>query len=334
MKNLRQHLQVLFLQLTVWVGLGILPLVIGFFYNGFNGHAAYNMFRLGVDILLPISSIYFINYFLLVPLLAFKKHWGWYLLVNAVLMLIANFQQVFLDTSILPSETRSYYYTYVSLLFVISILAILTAFGMRNWQRSIEERQKSTEAELMWLKNQINPHFLFNTLNNISSLTQIDADQAQDAIAQLSDLLRYTIYETNLPMVPLSGELQFLTNYIELMKLRCNEHTTIDYYFSVVDSQLTIPPLLFISLVENAFKHGLSSNRDSLISIRLTQEGHTLTFTCDNTNYPKTRADCSGSGIGLENSRRRLDLLYKGRYQWEQLLTDEGIFHVCITLEL
>ena len=110
--------------------------------------------------------------------------------------------------------------------------------------------------------------------------------------------------------------------------------TTVDYQFSIVNYQLEIAPLLFISLVENAFKHGTNSNAPASIHISLTEDDKGLTFVCDNTNNPKPTSDRSGSGIGLENTRRRLDLLYNGRYKWEQAITQAGIYHVKITLEL
>ena len=163
---------------------------------------------------------------------------------------------------------------------------------------------------------------------------QIDADKAQDAIAQLSDLMRYAMYETRRETVPIQGEVEFMRNYIELMKLRCNDKTEVGSEFIVQNSEFEIAPLLFVSLIENAFKHGVSSNRPSRIDIRLEQSDNRLVFTCDNTNYPKDDTDRSGSGIGLENTRRRLDLLYSGRYQWEQTITPENIYHVCITLQL
>ena len=173
---------------------------------------------------------------------------------------------------------------------------------------------------------------------------QIDADKAQDAIAQLSDLLRYAMYETRHETVPLQGEVEFMRNYVELMKLRCNDKTVVSSQFTVLQpegrsvarnhsSQLEVAPLLFISLIENAFKHGVSSNRDSQIDIRLTTDEQLLTFTCENTNFPKTDSDRSGSGIGIENTRRRLDLIYKDRYTWEQRIED-NIFKVKITIQL
>jgi LytS/YehU family sensor histidine kinase len=223
---------------------------------------------------------------------------------------------------------------------VLNCMIAAIAIGIRHFihtrqirQQLKEEKAKNTEAELAWLKNQINPHFLFNTLNNISSLVQIDADKAQDAIAQLSDLLRYAMYETNKNTVPLQGEVEFMRNYVELMKLRCNDKTIVNCQLSTDNNQLTIAPLLFISLIENAFKHGVSSNRDSRIDITLTNDEHQLTFVCENTNFPKNDTDRSGSGIGLENTRRRLDLIYKDRYMWEQTLED-NIYKVKITIQL
>ena len=161
---------------------------------------------------------------------------------------------------------------------------------------------------------------------------QIDADKAQDAIAQLSDLMRYAMYETRREMVPIQGEVEFMRNYIELMKLRCNDKTEVNVQWSMVNGQLEVAPLLFISLIENAFKHGVSSSRPSKIDIRLEQQDDSLVFTCDNTNFPKDDTDRSGSGIGLENTRRRLDLLYGGHYTWDQSVNGD-IYHVRIILK-
>ena len=125
-----------------------------------------------------------------------------------------------------------------------------------------------------------------------------------------------------------------MRNYIDLMKLRTNEMTTVGEEIEMEDGSLEVAPLLFISLIENAFKHGLNSNAPAVIKISLVQKGDTLVFSCDNTNNPKPTKDRSGSGIGLENTRRRLDLQYQGRYQWEQTITPENIYHVKITLQL
>jgi len=216
--------------------------------------------------------------------------------------------------------------------FLLCLMTIGIALSIRYVIRRSERKQKEVEAELAWLKNQINPHFLFNTLNNISSLAQIDGDLTQEAVMELSELLRYAMYETNKPKVHLDGEIKFLQNYIELMKLRCNDMTTVNGQWSIVNGQSEVAPLLFISLIENAFKHGVNSNAPATIDIRLEQQDDKLIFVCDNTNNPKPTKDRSGSGIGLENTRRRLDLLYSGRYTWEQTITPENIYHVKISI--
>ena len=289
--------------------------------------------------------VYFLNFYVLGPYLFFKHRYWWFFLANLVLILGLNSQffYVYFNRDNLPSMPAMSTNMWIGffggflMFLVLNCMVAGIAIGIRHFirtrqikQQLKDEKAKNTEAELAWLKNQINPHFLFNTLNNISSLCQIDADAAQDAIAQLSDLLRYAMYETNKKMVPIEGELEFMRNYIELMKLRCNEKTEVITTFDVKQN-MDIAPLLFISLVENAFKHGVSSNRPSKIDIRLLQNSDELIFNCDNTNFPKDDADRSGSGIGLENTRRRLELMYAGRYTWEQSLEGD-IYHVRITL--
>ncbi|MCR5365554.1 MAG: sensor histidine kinase [Prevotella sp.] len=284
--------------------------------------------------LAPMGIVYLLNFYLLVPHLWFQRRFWQFLLLNVALVTVCNSHILFNDTSTMPEIFRAGFSSFAGIAMLINWMAIGIALSIRYVMRQQERKQKEVEAELAWLKNQINPHFLFNTLNNISSLAQIDGDETQEAIMQLSDLLRYAMYETNKPKVPISGEVEFMKNYIELMKLRCNEMTTVTSQFSVFSSQLEVAPLLFISLIENAFKHGMNSNAPATIDISLTQEGDNLVFNCDNTNNPKPTKDRSGSGIGLDNTRRRLDLLYPGCYTWEQAITPENIYHVKITIRL
>lgn len=290
--------------------------------------------------------VYFANFYLFGPYLFFRRRYWLFVLCNLLLILGANYGFVYGYFAIkhnvpsMPAKAWMGFFSGTFIFFLLNIVTVAVAIGIRHFirvrqlkQQLKDEKAKNTEAELAWLKNQINPHFLFNTLNNISSLTQIDADAAQDAIAQLSDLLRYAMYETNKNTVPLGGEVEFMHNYIELMKLRCNEQTSVNYQLSTDSEQVEVAPLLFISLIENAFKHGVSSGRPSAISIKLEQHQGQLTFICDNTNYPKNDKDRSGSGIGIENTRRRLELMYADRYEWEQTLED-NIYHVMIKLKL
>ena len=287
--------------------------------------------------------VYFVNFYIFGPYLFFQRRYWLFVICNILLIAGVNygfFCGYFMmkeHASNMPGVAWVGFFSGAFLFLLLNSLMAAIAIGIRHFIRTRQIRQqlkdekaKNTEAELAWLKNQINPHFLFNTLNNISSLTQIDPDAAQDAIAQLSDLLRYAMYETNKKTVPIQGEMEFMRNYIALMKLRCNDKTEVTTTFDVPQN-IEVAPLLFISLIENAFKHGVSSSRPSKIDIQLLQNDDELVFNCDNTNYPKDDADRSGSGIGIENTRRRLELMYGGRYKWEQSLEND-IYHVRITL--
>ena len=283
--------------------------------------------------LAPAVLVYLLNFYVCVPLLWFRRRFWMFAIVNVMLITACNFHLLFTNINSMPDDYRAGYSSFQMIAVLVNLMAIGIALSIRYVMRQNEKKQKVVEAELAWLKNQINPHFLFNTLNNISSLAQIDGDETQEAIMQLSDLLRYAMYETNKPKVALEGEVEFMRNYIELMKLRCNEQTKVSSQFSILNSQLEVAPLLFISLIENAFKHGMDSNAPATIDISLTEKDGTLVFVCDNTNNPKPTKDRSGSGIGLENTRRRMNLIYQDRYQWEQTITPENIYHVKITLQ-
>ena len=317
-----RHLSLWLVQIAVWAII-ILALPMATWLSTQDAGAAKTSFNVVFDLLLSPFLIYFANFYLFGPILFFadEKEARAFRLYNKL------------------SNRMRYLIFALCNLIALPLFVAAIAIGIRHFIRTRQIRQqlkdeqaKHTEAELAWLKNQINPHFLFNTLNNISSLTQIDPDAAQDAIAQLSDLLRYAMYETNKKTVPISGEVEFMRNYISLMKLRCNEKTEVKTTFDIAQD-VEIAPLLFISLIENAFKHGVSSSRSSMIDIHLEQKDSSIVFACDNTNYPKDDADRSGSGIGIENTRRRLDLMYADHYSWQQWLEDD-IYHVRVTLNI
>ena len=286
--------------------------------------------------------IFMLNYWWFVPYFYYKKKRFLYFSVNIILYLLILLQ-AFLTFSHVdnpPSENIFLFATtcFITLVFVVgsSALALALRNSLRNQalrEQILEEKRRHTEDELIWLKNQINPHFLFNTLNNISALVNIDADKAQDCISRLSDLLRYAMYETSKEFVPLIKEVEFMKDYISLMQLRCNAKTIVNRRFDVESSSIQIAPLILISLIENAFKHGVSSNLHSEISISMIEKEGLLTFECENTNHAKGSSDHSGSGIGLANMKRRLELLYPNRFEWEQQV-DENNFKITIKIEL
>ena len=299
-----------------------------------SGELATESLWIAVYWLAPVLGVYLVNFYLCIPLLWYRKRYWQFGVANVVLIGLFNLHTISNNIYSMPEYVRAGYASFMSISLIINLMAIGIALSIRYFMHQSERRQQEVEAELAWLKNQINPHFLFNTLNNISCLAQIDGDLTQEAVMELSDLLRYAMYETNKPKVHLDGEVKFLQNYIELMKLRCNNMTKVNYQFSIVNYQLEVAPLLFISLIENAFKHGVNSNAPATIDIRLEQQANQLVFVCDNTNNPKPTKDRSGSGIGLENTRRRLDLIYPGRYTWEQSISEDNIYHVKISISL
>lgn len=199
-------------------------------------------------------------------------------------------------------------------------MATLLRIAVR-WQEAEEARREmekqKTEAELRNLRNQINPHFLLNTLNNIYALISFDQDKAQSAVLSLSTMLRQMLYGTQQNTVTLKEETDFIRNYIDLMRIRISKDVKIDVDISIgTHANARIAPFILISLVENAFKHGVSPIKPSFISIRIATDGKKIECEIRNSNYPKNGSDKSGHGIGLHQVARRLDLAYKDKYEW------------------
>ena len=187
-------------------------------------------------------------------------------------------------------------------------------YQMETMRRELEKSR--AEAELKNLKSQLNPHFLFNTLNNIYSLIAFSPEEAQGAVHDLSRLLRYVLYDSSQPRVPLEKELDFIRNYVELMRIRLPLHAELKTDIRQPEHPFEIAPLLFISLIENAFKHGVSNNQPSFIRIYVGEEGNHVVCRIENSFFPKDGNDHSGSGIGLTNLRKRLALLYPERHHF------------------
>jgi two-component system LytT family sensor kinase len=186
-------------------------------------------------------------------------------------------------------------------------------YGRHKEAVEVQIRLQHQQAELDFLKSQINPHFLFNSLNNIYALIYHQSPHALTAVDKLSGLLRYMLYEKN-DTVPLSKETEYLQHFIELQKLRYDFEFPLDIVIEMENPQLAIAPLILIPFLENAFKHGQFGPVHVPLKVHLLATDTSLTYEVCNekSNSPK---DVS-SGIGLENVKRRLDLLYAGRYEW------------------
>jgi LytS/YehU family sensor histidine kinase len=214
---------------------------------------------------------------------------------------------------------------------IVSFLLIGFNTGVKSSVRWSEERVLQAEkerqhlhTELSFLKYQISPHFFMNTLNNIHALIDIDIDKAQDAIVKLSLLMRYLLYETDMQNVSLKKEIEFIESYIELMRLRYDEDIlTVRTKYPPHTENIIVPSFLFLSFIENAFKHGVDMHTVSLINIRFVCENGRLEFTAGNSKLGVASAITDSSGIGLENVRKRLDLIYKEDYVLEIRSTND-----------
>ena len=346
----RRNLMINTTQLFAWVGIFLVPAVVTGMTTG-SVQQAWGVFAGSFKVILPLFVLYALNYYFLVPRFFHGGKARWFYLINAAFIVVWDllefvpWKPVEFPPEVVAQfgESRMWAFMVIGIIVAVGIqvLMILLAVGIRSVMRSNdamvqvqEERRKSAEAELTWLKHQLNPHFLFNTLNNISSLTQIDPDKAQESIGQLSDLLRYALYDSEAEKVSLADEISFMDNYIDLMALRCNELTTVTKRLEVPQVRVEVAPLLFISLVENAFKHGVNARYPSFVNVSMGYADGTVTFRCANSLFEKQGArDHIGSGIGLENMKRRLDLLYPGRYTYRQRAAD-GEYCVEVTMQV
>jgi len=214
-------------------------------------------------------------------------------------------------------QMHAFNYTFTSL------FMLFFSMGLRILERQsrIEKLQKEMEkeklnSELAFLKNQVSPHFFFNTLNNIYALIGINADDSQKAVLKLSKLMRYLLYESEKGDTKLSHEIDFMYNYIDLMKLRMNEKIDLSVSLPENYDDIIFPPLLFIPFIENAFKHGVSYRKKSFIRIEMTIDDHVITLHCTNSLvHNGEEKENKEPGIGLENVTKRLKLLFPDRHE-------------------
>ncbi|AWM13448.1 histidine kinase [Flavobacterium sediminis] len=274
------------------------------------------------------ALIFYGNYFILIDKFLFREKILLFVVLNvimvAVFVLVNNEIKTFLVDQLIRPEIKGQgppkkLFIYVDIIsFSVPVVFSIALKTTQKWIKT-EALQKEAEnerlqSELQHLKYQLQPHFFFNSLNNIYAMVDVSPEQSKEAIHSLSKLMRYFLYETDQKEVDLNNEITFMVNYIELMKLRFNQNVNVIYHFPQNAKEIKIAPLLFVSLIENAFKHGVSASESTTISFDMKVENHTVIFRSENKNFSKSTADRSGSGIGLENLKRRLTLLYKDRY--------------------
>ncbi len=206
---------------------------------------------------------------------------------------------------------------YTIIIVVIGAMGRFTFDWFRHMQIQSELKNQNLNSELALLKSQLNPHFLFNTLNNIHTLVYKKSDNADKAVLKLSHLMRYVLYESNEDKVPLTKEIEYLNNYIELEKLRMSTPEQVEFTIKGSYNSENIAPMILVPFIENAFKHSNKNKNDNFIRILLSVKDDKLLFSCSNTLNDIDDNKNGTGGIGLKNVQRRLELLYPKKYNLE-----------------
>lgn len=208
---------------------------------------------------------------------------------------------------------------YNTVLFLLIFTMGTSISVVQRWLKTEQDRKETENeklnTELSFLKSQVNPHFFFNTLNNIYSLAVVRSEKTAPAVMKLSAIMRYILTETQRDLVPLQNEIDFINNFIELQKVRLTDKVTLQINTSDASSDLLVAPLLFIPFVENAFKYGVSTKESSTIDIAISSGGSKIYFTARNYIVPSENNLMENTGIGINNVKRRLELMYPGKHK-------------------
>lgn len=291
-------------------------------------------FKILISNYIFLIFFFYLNAYFLIPKLLFNKKWIIYFLIIIILFIFfINLPKLIIQIFDIefPKPSGSFRKMHTarssfkipiitpSVLFLL-VYTISTSIKLiQQWLLS--ERQKNEyekeilTTELSFLKTQINPHFFFNTLNNIYSLAVSKSDNTAPTILKLSTIMRYVLSESKQEMVPLDEEINFIKDYIELQKVRLTDKVSVEFTTSGNTSSLKVPQLLFIPFIENAFKYGVSTIENSSINIVIEIDNKGIHFISTNTIVTQTNEHLSGkNGIGIKNSQRRLELLYKDAF--------------------
>jgi hypothetical protein len=327
--------------LLVWLVLFSLPYLMA-------SGESFNIQRLLKHSTIPLlyyALIFYVNYLVLIDKFLFTPRKIPFYVVNILLisgMAVLSYEIKELYFPHNPARNTNphpplRFFFYIDV--ISMVIPLLFAIGLKTYERWIASEAARQQAnneklisELQHLKYQLQPHFFFNSLNNIYALIDQYPDKAKETVHSLAKLMRYLLYDTGSETVSLAKEIDFMRKYIELMQLRTSEYTKVSVDFPTVDPQIQVAPLLFIAFVENAFKHGISATEVSNLDFKMTVDAHKITFTSKNLNLPKDNADRSGSGIGLENLKKRLTLLYPKAYEF-RVVQEEPYYVADLTIE-
>ncbi|MCE7992485.1 MAG: histidine kinase [Roseivirga sp.] len=281
---------------------------------------------------LSLFAVFYINYFILVNQYFFKSKKVLFYFLNIVLIVGIIFSaKYFRELDVfspslngvrqreINTGTMPYMQMVLSMVLSIGMCVGLKTSKERNRNELILQEVKQTQlnAEIKYLRYQIQPHFLFNTLNNIYSLIDSAPATAKTSIHSLSKMMRYLLHDAGTNKVPLVKEIDFLERYIELMQLRVSVNLSLEKSFPIINQPIQIAPLLLVSFIENAFKHGIDAVQPSHIKVKLTIENDAIYYRVVNSSFSQNETN-TDSGIGSENLRKRLELLYPDRFELKE----------------
>ena len=290
----------------------------------------YSFYAHSISYTVAIMGVIWINHFVLIPHLFDKKRYVIY-----ILLLIGA---VFLGAYLKEFVKNGWYGVYKMIFFLLYTTGTgMAAFFIRRnilFRRENDEKEKlQKEMELTYLKEQVNPHFLFNSLNSIYALSRQQSPETPEVVMQLSELMRYQLQSSKKDVVLLKKELEFIENYLLLEEKRLSQRCTVEFLIEGNVSDLKIAPMLLIPFVENAVKHGAqSTNKQSSIDIKASIKDSSLHFCVENSK-PANVVETERKGMGLENVKRRLDLLYPNAHQLE-INDEEKIYRAQVTIDL
>lgn len=295
---------------------------------GSNWMTAFFNLKYALPPLFVIISSFLLSYYLLIPKFLIKNRstlkfilytFLCYLILGMGSHQLGSFIYPDVSTMVFPKWPFELEVASNLVFFLENLLLIYTAMSFRFKQRNralelerAQQAQEQVQNELMRLKGQLNPHFLFNTLNNISSLSAFDPDATQESISRLSEMLRYVLYDSSAEKVPLQKDIEFMQNYMNLMQIRYEDTLKLEVNMQVSNTEVQIPPMLFISLLENAYKYGASSLHPCKIQVNLSDETDgSLHFCVENTLLSEQElASKKRGGLGQVNLKKRLELMY------------------------
>ena len=339
--NMKPKAITIITQILVWTGLLLFPMVFFPPPPDMPNPVNHNSTHITINFLLLIGFFY-LNYYVLIPQFYLKKKTATYLiLVFGSFVAITIISNAFIHSFIIQSNSNLRPGPLIfgpAILFFVVVLFVSLGLRMNfEWKRAEEEKieieKGKLNAELSYLKAQVNPHFLFNTLNIIYTLATMRSDQTAEAVMKLSKLMRYVIVDVQTPFVPIEKEIGYIENFIELHRLRLAENNQINFHISGNQTGLQIAPFILIPFVENAIKHGTSTIEPMIIEIAIELSGNELRFWVKNDKLNITSHSYDSTGIGNENTMKRLEMIYKKNYTL-QITEADKTFEVKLNIVL